>query len=83
MRYLANQGYLVARIDLSGTPGHGANFRKQSYKKLGDVEIAEIRTVKNYLTRNYRIDTANTAILGWSYGGYLSVLAATKFFWIN
>lgn len=80
MRYLANQGYLVACIDPSGTPGQGANFRKQSYKKMGDVEMADIRTVKNYLTRNYRIDTANTAVMGWSYGGYLSALAATKYY---
>lgn len=80
MRFLANQGYIVACIDPTGTPGKGAAFRKQSYKKMGEVEIEGIRTVKNYLVRNYNIDTINTAMMGWSYGGYLTAMAATRYY---
>jgi dipeptidyl-peptidase 4 len=78
MRWLANQGYLVACIDPRGTPGRGEAFRKATYKKTGEVEMADILAFKNYLN-NYKIDTANMAIMGWSYGGFLAALAQTKY----
>ncbi len=79
MRWLANQGYLVACIDPRGTPGRGEAFRKSTYKKTGDVELADIIAFKKYLQNNYKADTANVAVMGWSYGGYLAALAQTKY----
>lgn len=79
MRYLANQGYIVACFDPTGTPGLGSAFRKKTYKNVGEIEIGDIAVLKNYLVRNYNVDTVNTAIMGWSYGGYLASLAATRY----
>ncbi len=79
MRALANEGYLVVCIDPRGTPGKGEAFRKSTFKKPGDIEIEDITALKNYLRNNYTIDTANMAIMGWSYGGYLAALASTKY----
>jgi dipeptidyl-peptidase 4 len=79
MRWLANQGYIVACIDPKGTPNRGEAFKKASYKKPGDTELADIFAFKNYIKNNYRVDTNNIAIMGWSYGGYLAALAQTKY----
>ncbi len=79
MRWLANQGYAIACIDPRGTPGKGEAFRKSNYKMPGDIEIEDLLKTKAYLARNYRIDSSNVAIMGWSYGGYLAALAQTKY----
>ncbi|MBX3240754.1 MAG: DPP IV N-terminal domain-containing protein [Chitinophagaceae bacterium] len=79
MGWFASQGYAVACIDPRGTPGKGQDFRKSTYKSPGDIEMADLLIAKQYLARNYRIDSSNIAVMGWSYGGYLASLAQTKY----
>ncbi len=79
MSWFTSQGYAVACIDPRGTPGKGQDFRKAPYKLPGDTEMQDLLAAKEFLARNYRIDSSNVAIMGWSYGGYLAALAQTKY----
>jgi dipeptidyl-peptidase-4 len=78
-RFFANKGYTIACIDPSGTPGNGEAFTKATYNNIADVAIQDIIAAKEYLINNYKIDVNRTALMGWSFGGYLTSLAATKY----
>ncbi len=78
-RYFVNMGYTVACIDPSGTPGNGEAFKKITYNNLTNGAVDDITTAKEYLIRNFNIDANNTTLMGWSYGGYLASLFATKY----
>ena len=78
-KYLANKGYTVACIDPSGTPGLGEKLRKQTYNALTTNAIDDIIAAKDYLLKTYKLDPKNTTVMGWSYGGFLTSLLATKY----
>ncbi len=78
-RYYANLGFVVACIDPTGTPGKGVAFRSNTGESLETNAINDIENVKNYLIKNYNINANKTTLMGWSYGGFLTAIAATKY----
>jgi dipeptidyl-peptidase-4 len=75
---LAQNGYIVACVDNRGTGGKGAEFKKMTYKELGNFEtIDQINAAKYFGSLPY-IDANRIGIQGWSYGGYMSSLCITK-----
>ncbi|MEX0723770.1 MAG: S9 family peptidase [Gracilimonas sp.] len=77
-QYLVNQGYIVVSVDNRGTGGKGRDFKKQTYKKLGQLETADqIEAAKQLSAIDY-IDENRIGIWGWSYGGYMSSLALAE-----
>ena len=75
---LAQQGYVIACVDGRGTGGRGEAFTKQTYLQLGKYELEDQISAAKYLGRRPYIDADRIGIFGWSYGGYMSSLAATK-----
>lgn len=67
-RYMANQGYTVVAIDYRHAP------RYRFPTQLQDVELALQWVQQN--SANYGIDANRIALVGWSAGAHLALLAA-------
>ncbi|WP_256010594.1 S9 family peptidase [Desertivirga xinjiangensis] len=78
MRMLAQNGYIVASVDNRGTGFRGAAFKKMTYKALGKYETIDQIEVAKWFGKQSFVDPVRIGIWGWSFGGYLSALCATK-----
>jgi dipeptidyl-peptidase-4 len=78
-QWLADQGFIVASLDNRGTPGRGRDWEKAVYGKFGSVplddQVAGLRALGK---RFSEMDIDRVGIYGWSFGGYLSALAALR-----
>ena len=75
---LAQQGYIVACVDGRGTGGRGESFKKCTYKQLGKWETNDQIEAAKWLGKQSYVDATRIGIFGWSYGGYMSLLAILK-----
>lgn len=72
---LVDMGVVVAMIDNRGTGARGVDFRKQTFRRLGQLEAADQIAAARYLAGLPHIDAARLGIWGWSYGGYMTCLS--------
>ena len=75
---LAQQGYIIVVVDVRGTGGKGAEFKKMTYKQLGNLETEDLVACATQLGALVFIDKDRIGVWGWSYGGYMSSLAMMK-----
>lgn len=77
---LASQGYCVICIDSRGSRHRGVQFESHIRCRLGTVELADQVEVLRILAKELGfIDMNRIAIHGWSYGGYLSLMALVQY----
>jgi dipeptidyl-peptidase-4 len=74
----AQHGFVVFMLDNRGTTARGVRFETAIYHRLGDVEVADQVSGAQFLAGQDFIDARRIGIFGWSYGGYLSLLAAIR-----
>eukprot|EP01116_Phalansterium_solitarium_P014106 TRINITY_DN31630_c0_g1_i1.p1 TRINITY_DN31630_c0_g1~~TRINITY_DN31630_c0_g1_i1.p1 ORF type:complete len:529 (+),score=159.39 TRINITY_DN31630_c0_g1_i1:352-1938(+) len=74
--YVCSQlNVIVASVDGRGTGARGNTFKKQTYLKLGMLEVADQIAAANYFAKQSYVDSSRIGIWGWSYGGYMTALA--------
>ncbi|GEM_PF-6325497 len=69
------RGWLVAEVDYRGSEGYGRDWRVSVWGRLGHPETDDLVAVKHFLVEQYCADPQRTALWGWSYGGFLTLMA--------
>ena len=76
--YLAETyGILVAGVDNRGTGGRGKAFKTLTQNRLGILEAEDQTAAARWFGQQAYVDSTRLGIWGWSYGGYLTLLAMT------
>nr|CAB3239881.1 dipeptidyl peptidase 8-like [Phallusia mammillata] len=76
---LSSLGYVVVAIDGRGSPHRGLQFEGYLKNKMGQVEISDqVEGLQSLAQKCKFIDLSRVAIHGWSYGGYLSLMALAQ-----
>lgn len=78
-QWMADQGYVVVRIDGRGTPGRGREWERVIKGNLIDVALEDQIAGLQTLAKQFpELDLARVGVTGWSFGGYFSAMAAIR-----
>jgi dipeptidyl-peptidase-4 len=78
-QWMADQGYVVIRIDGRGTPWRGRDWERVIKGNFIDVALEDQIAGLQSLARQYpELDLTRVGVSGWSFGGYFSAMAAIR-----
>ncbi len=72
-QYMAQQGFVVFRLDNRGSGRRERAFTDVIYNKLGKHEVEDQLTGIDWLTKQSFVDPKRVGVFGWSYGGYMTL----------
>jgi len=72
---LAEHGFVVLKVDNRGSARRGLQFEAAIAERLGDVEVRDQTEGLGWLSRLGHADLSRVGIYGWSYGGYMTLMA--------
>ncbi|KQY75476.1 S9 family peptidase [Brevundimonas sp. Root1423] len=75
---LTEAGYIVFRLDNRGEGDRSAAFKQALHLRMGQPEIEDQVLAANYLRSLPYVDDSRIAMMGWSYGGFMSLMALTE-----
>jgi dipeptidyl aminopeptidase/acylaminoacyl peptidase len=75
---LPSQGYFLFLPNPRGSFGFGEAFAQANVKDFGHGDLADILSGVNEVLRRAPVDGGRVGILGWSYGGYMTMWAVTQ-----
>ena len=78
VRELIDQGYVIIAPEYRGSTGYGGDFYDQI--DYGGAEVDDVKAARDWAVENLtNIDPKRIGIMGWSHGGYQTLLSIFKF----
>ncbi|HEY2299879.1 MAG TPA: prolyl oligopeptidase family serine peptidase [Jatrophihabitans sp.] len=78
-QWIADQGFAVVVIDGRGTPGRGPAWDRAVHLDLASAPLADqLDGLAAVAAEHPDLDLARVGIRGWSFGGYLALLAVLR-----
>lgn len=74
---LTEAGYIVFRVDNRGEGDRSQAFETSIYRRLGIPAVEDQAQAAQWLKTLPYVDPDHIAVMGWSFGGFLSLLALT------
>lgn len=78
IQHAVNQGYMVLAPNYRGSTGYGKEFQQANLFDMGGGDLQDILAGVDWIKQTGHLDPKKIAVMGGSYGGYLSMMAVTK-----
>jgi dipeptidyl-peptidase-4 len=72
-QFMAQQGFVVFRLDNRGSGRRERRFTDAIYGGLGKHEVADQLTGIDWLGKQSFVDSKRIGVFGWSYGGFMTL----------
>ena len=73
VREAVERGYVIIAPDYRGSTGYGEAYHKEI--DYGGYEVDDVISAAGYLASLPHVDPARIGIMGWSHGGYITLLS--------
>ena len=77
-QYFAQQGMAVLRPNPRGSTGYGRDFRYANFRDWGYGDYEDVMSGVDKVIEMGVADEKRMAVMGWSYGGYLTSFVVTR-----
>jgi dipeptidyl aminopeptidase/acylaminoacyl peptidase len=78
-QYLVSQGIAVFDLNFRGSTGYGKRFARLDNQRLRPNAVLDMEDAMRWLGASGKVDASRSAVMGGSYGGYMTFAAVTTF----
>ena len=79
VQYLVSHGFAVVAPNYRGSTGFGRAFEEANMRDMGGGDLHDVVAAAEVAAGSGYVDPRRVAVMGGSYGGYLTLMALTKY----